>query len=166
MAIENTTSEDGLVVELDESLYPKDAVYGAAYVFIDRCYVKLDRPSPGRLSVRLKPKPGVTLSADAFAGELENELLAQSWRRMIVDENRKLIEQVTTQALSGAAGPPGLDDLLAMDLDEDTAFEDPLGIAMSWEEKYKKKEAPADRESESSKTPSEPNAGKKDPEQP
>ena len=165
MAVEHTTSEDGLVVELDENLYPKDAVYGAAYVFIDRCYVKLDRPSPGRLSVRLKPKPGVTLSAEAFAGELENELLAQSWRRMIVDENRKLIEQVTTQALSGAAGPPGLDDLLAMDLDEDTAFEDPLGIAMSWEEKYKKKEAPAVGQAEPSKSPSEPAAGKKEPEQ-
>jgi hypothetical protein len=26
-----------------------------------------------------------------------------------------------------------------MDIGEETAFEDPLGIAMSWEEKYKKK---------------------------
>ena len=157
MPVEHTTSEEGLVVDLDETLYPKDAVYGAAYVFIDRCYVRLDRPKPGRLTIRLKPKPGVPLSAEAFLGELENELLAQSWRRMIVDENRKLIEQVTTQALSGAAGPPGLDDLLAMDLDEDTAFEDPLGIAMSWEEKYKKKESTKEAASESTAEKPEPN---------
>jgi len=26
-----------------------------------------------------------------------------------------------------------------MDIGEETAFDDPLGIAMSWEEKYKKK---------------------------
>ncbi len=137
--LDRSDTDEGLVIELDEGMYPKDAIYGAAYIFIDRCYVKLDRPSAGRISVRLAPKPGATVSLDAMAGEFENELLGQAWRRQIVEENRQLIEQVTTQALSGAAGPPGLDDLLAMDIDEETAFEDPLGIAMSWEEKYKKK---------------------------
>ncbi|HMR75187.1 MAG TPA: His-Xaa-Ser system protein HxsD [Polyangiaceae bacterium] len=156
MAVEHTSNAEGMLIELDESLYPKDAIYGAAYVFIDRCYVKLDRPSPGRLSVRLKPRQGVEADADAYAGEFENELLSQTWRRMIVDENRQLIEQVTTAALSGAAGPPGLDDLLAMDLDEDTAFEDPLGIAMSWEEKYKKKDVPEASADAAGKSDSEP----------
>ena len=137
--LDRSVTEDGLVIELDEDLYPKDAIYGAAYIFIDRCYVKLDRPSQGRISVRLAPKPGSTVSLDDMAGEFENELLGQAWRRQIVEENRQLIEQVTTQALSGAAGPPGLDDLLAMDIDEETAFEDPLGIAMTWEENCKKK---------------------------
>ena len=32
-----------------------------------------------------------------------------------------------------------VDDLMDLEIGEDTAFEDPLGIAMSWEEKYKKK---------------------------
>ena len=35
-------------------------------------------------------------------------------------------------------GPPSLDDLAAFDFSEES-FEDPLGIAMSWEDKYKKK---------------------------
>lgn len=126
------------VIELDESLYPKDAIYGAAYVFIDRCYVHLDRPAPGRVSVRLKPKANVTVASADLAGELENELLGQAWRRLLVDENRRLVETVTTQALAGAAGPAGLDELLEMDSDAE-AFDDPLGIAMSWEEKYKKR---------------------------
>lgn len=141
--IEQKNTDGALVLELDEALYPKDAIYGAAYIFIDRCYVRLDRPRDGRVSVRLKLKPGVERALDDLAGEFENELLGQAWRRMIIDENRQLIEQVTTQALSGAAGPPGLDDLLDMNIDEETAFEDPLGIAMSWEEKYKKKSAGA-----------------------
>lgn len=130
---------DALVVELDEALYPKDAVYGAAYVFIDRCYVRLDRPAPGRISVRLKPKASVETPLADLAGELENELLGQAWRRLLVEENRRLVETVTTQALAGAAGPPGLDELLEMDVDDQAAFDDPLGIAMSWEEKYKKR---------------------------
>jgi His-Xaa-Ser system protein HxsD len=137
--IVNHHGDGELVLELEESLYPKDAIYGTAYVFIDRCYVLLDRPRTGRISVRLKLKPGVNRALDDLAGEFENELLGQTWRRMILEENRELIESVTTRALSGAAGPPGLDELLASGADEDAAFDDPLGIAVSWEEKYKKK---------------------------
>jgi len=130
--------EGSVRVEFDESLYPKDAIYGAAYVFIDRCFVHLDRVGDRRIQVTLKAKRSGA-DTQALAGEFQNELLGQAWRRQIVEENRKLVESITTRALGGAAGPPGLDELLAMDIGEETAFDDPLGIAMSWEEKYKKK---------------------------
>jgi His-Xaa-Ser system protein HxsD len=145
----SVNADDGKVeVEFDEGLYPLDAVYGAAYVFIDRCYVHLDRPRDGRVGVTLRLKPGSNLALTDLAGELQNELLGQAWRRQIMAESRLLIEQISTRALAGSAGPPGLDDLLAID-DAAGAFDDPLGIAMSWEEKYKKKkpegtEAPVD----------------------
>ena len=138
--MDKTTNPSGAAcVEFDEGLYPKDSIYGAAYVFIDRCYVHLDRPSAGRISVTLRPKPSCDQSPEDLAGNFENELLGQAWRRLITEENRTLIEQVSSLALAGAAGPPGLGDLMDMDIGDDTAFEDPLGIAMSWEEKYKKK---------------------------
>lgn len=130
-------------IELDEGLYPKDAIYGAAYVFLDRCYVHLDRPADQRIRVTLRAKKGKIEDSQAYAGEFENELLGQAYRRLLVEQNRQLVESITTRALGGAAGPPGLDELLAMDIGEATAFDDPLGIAMSWEEKYKKKSAPA-----------------------
>lgn len=130
-----------LHIELDEQLYPKDAIYGAAYVFIDRCYVHLDRAGQGRVRVTLRAKRGGPDLTEALAGELQNELLAQAWRLEIAAQNRQLIESITARALGGAAGPPGLDELLAMDIGAETAFEDPLGIAMSWEEKYGKKKA-------------------------
>ena len=44
-----TFGEGTVAIELDESLYPKDAIYGAAYVFIDRCYVHLDRVADKRV---------------------------------------------------------------------------------------------------------------------
>ncbi|HEY6461835.1 MAG TPA: hypothetical protein VIY73_16835, partial [Polyangiaceae bacterium] len=31
-------------LRVDAVTYPIDALYGAAYVFIDRCYVLLDKP--------------------------------------------------------------------------------------------------------------------------
>jgi His-Xaa-Ser system protein HxsD len=140
--IKSILGEGSVELEFDESLYPKDAIYGAAYVFIDRCYVHLDRAADQRVRITLRAKaPGA--DSKALAGDLQNELLGQAWRRRIVEENRSYIEAITSRALGGAAGPPGLDDLLAMDIGEESAFEDPLGIAMSWEEKYTKKKSAA-----------------------
>ena len=42
------------------------------------------------------------------------------------------------QAFAGAMGPPSLTELEAFDF-SDEPFDDPLGIAQSWEEKYKKR---------------------------
>lgn len=143
--------EKRAIVDLEAGLYPVEALYGAAYVFIDRCYVFLDRPEAGKLRVVLTPKQ---LGDDAaeelrtMVGELANELVSASWRHQITQENRAQIESVTMQAIAGAMGPPTLDDLEDFDF-TDEAFEDPLGIAMSWEEKYAKKEpAPAAKDGE------------------
>lgn len=133
------TAGQTITFAFDETLYPKDAIYGAAYILIDRCYVHLDRTGDGKIEVTLRPKPGVTITAEQASGEFQNEALGQAWRRQILDENRALVESISQRAIAGAAGPPGLDDLLGLEASDATAFEDPLGIAMSWEEKYKKK---------------------------
>lgn len=130
-------------VQLDASLYPLEAVYGAAYVFIDRCFVLLDRPDASHVRVTLTVKQGE--GGDAWArtvvGEFVNELLGCTWRAQITQQNRAVIEALTTQALAGAMGAPSLDELASFDFTEES-FEDPLGIAMSWEDKYKKKDKP------------------------
>lgn len=133
--------EGGAVsLEVDEGIYPLDALYGASYVFIDRCYVLLDRAGPGRFRVTLAPKKGADeATLRSFVGEFANELLSCAWRYKITQENRAIVESVTMQAIAGAMGPPSLDDLMAFDF-SDEGFDDPLGIAMSWEEKYKKKD--------------------------
>lgn len=148
------STEEGVVLRFEESIYPRDAVFGAAYTLLDRCFVHIDRED-SKLLVKLRAKPGITLSADLLAGEFEAEALTQAWRRDIVRENQAWLESVTARALSGAAGPPGLDDLLEDDLgDLGDAFDDPLGIAVSWEEKYGKGEQ-ADQPMKSSAAPSE-----------
>lgn len=127
-------------LRVDSSLYPLESIYAAAYVFIDRCYVFLDRPDSTRVRVSLSPKKGA-LEGDAardVVGEFANELLSCAWRAQIARDSRATIEAVTAQALSGARGAPSLDELEAFDFSEE-AFDDPLGIAMSWEEKYSKK---------------------------
>lgn len=130
-------------LQLDATLYPLQAIYGAAYIFIDRCYVFLERPQPDQVRVVLTAKSG---QADegalrALVGEFANELLSCAWRHQVTLDNRVLLETVTMQAIAGAMGQPSLDDLASFDF-SDQGFDDPLGIALSWEEKHGKK-APA-----------------------
>jgi His-Xaa-Ser system protein HxsD len=124
-------------IDLDQELYPLDALFGAAYLFLDRCYLLLDRPAADRVRVTLTPRGGAAdaETARALAGEFANELLSCAWRQRVVAANRPLIEAVTSRALAAAMGPPSLDELAAFDY-TDPPFDDPLGIAVPWEEKY------------------------------
>jgi His-Xaa-Ser system protein HxsD len=135
--VEVDLHEGTAVVQLDASLYPLPAIYAAAYVLIDRCYVLLDRPADGRVCVTLMSRdPAPTPEAlRALVGELANELLACAFRHQLAEDNRVLVETVTLQAMAGAMGPPSLADLADFDFTDD-ALDDPLGIAQSWEEKH------------------------------
>ncbi len=135
--VEVDLHEGAAVMQLDASLYPLAAVYGAAYVFIDRCFVLLDRPAEDRVRVTLTSKdPAPTPEAlHALVGELANELLACAYRHQLAADNRVVVETVTMQAMAGAMGAPSLADLADFDFTDD-ALDDPLGIAQSWEEKH------------------------------
>ena len=127
-------------LSVDETLYPLEAFYGAAFTFLDRCYVLLDRPEPSQLRIRLTGKrPSSEPEAlRELLGELANELLASAWRQQLAREQRPLVEAVTVRAMEGALGGPSLEELARFEFD-DQALEDPLGIAVAWEDKYGKK---------------------------
>ena len=131
-------------LRVDPATYSLDALYGAAYVFIDRCFVLLDKPDTSyRVTLAWKKSEPTEDQLRALVGEFANELLSCAWRAKITEDSRALIESVTAQALGGAIGPPTLDELEKFDFSDET-FEDPLGIAMSWEEKHRKKARPDD----------------------
>src|SRR4051812_32453326 len=94
-----------LTLSLDVGIYPRDVLYAAAYVFLDRAYVLLDRQD-SRFIVHLRSKrPLEEETFRAMAGEFENELLAQALRHRVVDANQRIIEDVVTVAIAGAAAP-------------------------------------------------------------
>lgn len=130
-----------LTLSLDSALYPREVLYAAAYVFIDRAYVLLDR-ADGRTLVHLRGKQALDeATLRAMAGEFANELLAQALRQRVVRANQRIIEQVTSLAITGAVGPePQEPALLDLDAPGDDGFlDDPLQIATPWE--AKKREA-------------------------
>lgn len=124
-------------LKVDGNIYSLEALYGACFTFIDRCFVFIEAQDGGYRVVLSTKKKADEAALSALVGEFANELLSCAWREKIMDANRATIEAVTMQALSGALGAPSLDDLEDFDFG-DEPFDDPLGIAMSWEEKYGK----------------------------
>lgn len=130
-----------LTLSLDVGLYPREVLYAAAYVFLDRAYVLLDRQD-ARFVVRFRGKrPMEEATFRAMAGEFENELLAQALRHQVVDANQRIIEDVVAVAIAGATAgvepaadpaaehPPFIDPGHA----EDGFLGDPAGIARPFE---------------------------------
>ncbi|MBX3025698.1 His-Xaa-Ser system protein HxsD [bacterium] len=128
-----------MTLSLDVGLYPRDVLYAAAYVFLDRAYVLLDRDG-ARYLVHLRGKQATDEpTLRAMAGELANELLAQALRLRVVRQNQKLIEDIASLAISSAAGGAVHGDESALidlqDPGDDGFLDDPLGIAVPWEAK-------------------------------
>lgn len=130
-----------VTLSLDVGLYPRDVLYAAAYVFLDRAYVLLDRVE-SRFVVHLRGKRRLDAATlQAMAGEFENELLAQALRHQVVDANQRIIEDVVAVAIAGAAGDAegtggtALQGAPLMDATdpEDGFVADPDGIARPWE---------------------------------
>jgi His-Xaa-Ser system protein HxsD len=128
-----------MTLSLEVGLYPRDVLYAAAYVFLDRAYVLLDRTGD-RYLVHLRGKAALDeTTLRAMAGEFANELLAQALRQRVVHTNQRLIEEIASLAISGAAGRAVHGDeaaLINLDAPGDDGFlDDPLGIAVPWESK-------------------------------
>jgi His-Xaa-Ser system protein HxsD len=160
-----TASDSKVILRLDEGLYPLDVIYGAAYVFIDRAYVLLGRDGAA-VVVTLTAKGQVAdAELEAIAGEFGNELLSQALRRRITQENQGILETIVSQALAGATGA-SVPSAFADDEDDDDLdfLDDPLGIAVPWEERFKKQGAePAQQGPDAEKTAGPGDAGGHDP---
>lgn len=115
-------------VTINLKTYPLEAIYQACYVFLDRAYIFLDIKSPGEILIDFGPKDKMSSKQlTKLRGEFLNELLSASLRLEIAKRNKNIREAIVGQALLSASK------------DEKLSFQDdPLGIAVPWEEKYGK----------------------------
>jgi His-Xaa-Ser system protein HxsD len=131
-----------IVVSL--KVYPLEVVYAAAYVFIDRCYVFLDKREGDAVAIRLRAQPDVPKKEfDKVVGGFENELLNQALRLKITKQTARTRDAIIHRALFSAM-PESL-NLNLVDEQPADYLDDPLGIAVPWEEKFgeKKEGAPS-----------------------
>jgi len=131
-----TLGKNHIAFEIDETVYPLEAVYGASYLFLEKCYVYLSRPRAAAVDVRLTARESTTAAdLDALAGEFANELLSQATRLRLSQASTRIREYYTAAALRAAAAAPSVDELLA-ELEAEELLEDPLEIMVPWEEKH------------------------------
>jgi His-Xaa-Ser system protein HxsD len=133
-------------LDVDEKLFPLDTLYGAAYLFVDRCYVFLTPAGEGRVRVSLRLRqPGDDATLESLAGEFANELLNQGLRHRLAQSTGRLRELYTARALGVADRRSKIDQLLE-ELEAEEWEDDPLGITTPWEEGRSGQEArPDDR---------------------
>ncbi|MEO8601498.1 MAG: hypothetical protein ABI629_02870 [bacterium] len=131
---------DHISFDLDETVYSIEALYGASYLFLEKCFIYLSRPTAGTVTVRLTSREAISpADLDNLAGEFANELLSQVARLRLSQATARIREYYTAAALRAAASAPSVDDLLA-ELEAEELLEDPLEIMVPWEEKHGAKE--------------------------
>jgi len=122
-------------ISLDPAIYPLEAIYGAAYVFIGRAYLFLERNADKDIVVNIKGKQNLTEDQmQALKGEFLNELLNCALRNTISKRNQKIREEIVTTALTTSFCNPRKKEPAP---DKKIWKEDTLGIALPWEKKYK-----------------------------
>jgi His-Xaa-Ser system protein HxsD len=124
---------------VDEKVFPRPVSVAAAYLFLNRCYIRLERGNRSQLRVFLKGKQKLAKARlTELAAEFDNELLHQLMRHQVAQQTSGLREVLVGRALLSAEPLEafGVDqpaDGSGEDLDY---LDDPLGIAVPWEEKY------------------------------
>ncbi len=126
-----------VTVTVDTAVYPLEVIQGAAYVLMDRAYVLLEPGDGTRVHARLCGKE--SLDDDglrALGGAFVNELTNQALRSTLDESGRKIREYIIAKShFFHDQGGQDIQSLLDATMLE--AFDDdPLDIAVPWEEKY------------------------------
>jgi His-Xaa-Ser system protein HxsD len=152
--------ENSVSFALNPKIYPKEVVFRASYVFIDRMYVYVDSPKRGGIIISLKGKEKMSFKQlEKIRGEFLNELLNSLVRENVTRRNKKILEYIMGGAIIAALEKPEQkkkkenedEDMekiekeiakLKRELEKEDNFhfqKDPLNIKKPYEEKRKNK---------------------------
>jgi His-Xaa-Ser system protein HxsD len=126
--------DNHVVLKINPRLYTLEAVHSASYVFLDRAYIILDGEPDTEIKVILSPKGSMDM--EKLGLEFCNELINYSDYLRRSADTRKVREAIVQRALITNQVADEFDQLLKEV--EDIEIDDPEGIAIPWEEKYKK----------------------------
>lgn len=142
-----------LAILLHKGVYSLDVLMSACYTFIDKAYFLVNKPDKDHFEVIVALKPDVTeYNLKTLAGEFENQLLEEALRAKIGKKTATIRDRIVTTALAYSierpqeeSGESDLEDLppevlavLQNDDDDLDFLDDPLGIAVPWEDKFDK----------------------------
>lgn len=163
----NQTTQNNKVIKLNPQFYPPEVVYSASYVLLEKAYFWFDGDPRREMQVSIIPKEGY--KADEISKEFNEELINYLEYRNNYERNKDIRYIILQKAIETAqrTTPPTseeekentnedeLEEIDEEDLfdsaDEDLSYldEDPLEIAVPWEEKYGGEEKKNNQEKES-----------------
>ncbi|MEM7155558.1 MAG: hypothetical protein AAF799_22100 [Myxococcota bacterium] len=132
--MKSTRHEGAISWEVDERQVPVPALLHAAYRFIDRCYVAVEAAGESTMRVTLVAR-GDVADEDAWeqlGNDFEDMVAGEVLVQQVEAQNIGTMEFVMAQALGSTEQLAGDDGI------SEEALEDPLGIAMSWEQRHDK----------------------------
>ena len=127
-----------IIFNVSLGIYPKEAIYATTRVFLERFYIFLDKDN-SVIKISLTPKKGKMLNLKIYQNEFLNELLNNSLRFMISKRNQKIREIIVKEALFFSQPKEEIEKILLSQKQRKESHrwqDDPLGIAIPWEEKY------------------------------
>lgn len=135
-----------ITVNINPCLFPLDVVYTAAYVLLDKYYILLDGDTKKSIRVILTPKEK-NANLEKAKAEFNNELInyafykeqskKNSALRQIMLQAALLSAEKTAEPVAQANEAIATDVGLPLKVKDADFLEDPEGIAVPWEVKYK-----------------------------
>lgn len=89
-------------LRFDPSVYRLAAVKKACYKFADRCYVQIEIPVAGEITVNLKSRAN-DVGLEDIALDLQNEVLDQELREVVAEETAAIRNLLLAQAFSSTS---------------------------------------------------------------
>jgi His-Xaa-Ser system protein HxsD len=135
-----TSEDDRLVLRVAHSACSEHALQATAFELIDRSFVLIDRDDEG-FTVSIAARSGATGPLESLVAAFGRSLSDHRLRERIRADNAEQIQKLQTESFGASTGTAGgsslgdpedfgdLDDLEDLDF-----LDDPLGIAVPWEE--------------------------------
>lgn len=124
-------------IKLDSDIYSKEIIALSVSKFLDAAHFILQSVKPDKIMVKVSPDRAV-FDRKKFTRDFYNELAHNLIRKKISEDNKSLREAIVFRALFSALGPEAEKSLKLTEKQNDY-LDDPLDIAVPWEEKYGKK---------------------------
>jgi His-Xaa-Ser system protein HxsD len=145
-----------ITYELDKNIYSKNVLLRTGFAFLSGYYVHLDsNDNYWIISLKCKENSQIT-NIDQLNGEFENALINEAFRESLLDKTKTVKEIIIARALFGADDYSAITsklnfssqqlDYSSLDSAIDNYIDDPLGIAIPWEEKYGKNSGKKDKQ--------------------
>ena len=150
--------ENFVSVNVNPKFYPLDVVYSASYIFLDKAYIVLNGDPEEKIIVELRPKEE-KIDLEVLGRDFNNELLTYAVYSSQSKKAKRIKEAIVGRAMETntyedeegltdeefyedeEARDDGIDDDENAEDEEDLSYiDDPLGIAVPWEEKYGKED--------------------------